>query len=349
MAIVTEKNTGAFYSPIGKVCKGGKKKTVFSKKHNKDVEVVGDNLDYFRFEPKGTTPDRQARLIEVWNEKCGEKPESLRIFFKTSDIDQILNDWFQDFGTSGIKIRCDGETIHYQQGFAGTRPCKNPGREEGCGSCFRSILFRFCLFDLEMITGSGDVELSTKSVHDRTRLRGQLEQISQKLAIAGQSLAYVPFILSRVKRTVTKTAPGRPSYREKESLLDLQVEPNFQARLTEVVQGQVFKAIGASYETLAIARAGDTNALAPASRRDIAPSPSQLALPEAIEAEVVEPWAKYWTVFLGGCDRCGTAEKLIELTDWAKKQKAYISNPDSRKMVDDKLAELALELASEEI
>ena len=116
------------------------------------------------------------------------------------------------------------------------------------------------------------------------------------------------------------------------STTSISIHPPYQIALDRRIGQHSYEAIGGIYEPLAIA-----------------PSPSRLALPEAIEAEVVEPWAKYWTVFLGGCDRCITAEKLIGLTDWAKKQKAYINNPDSRKMVDDKLAELAIELALEEI
>ena len=338
MAIVTERERGGYYRPIGKICKGAPKTIKFSEKLQKEVEVVGENLDYFRFEPKETMSDREDRLREAFARFCGEKPKSLNIFFKTSSIDLILNDWFQDFGKGGIKIRCDGQRIHYEQGSSLTRACRDPGKEEGCGKCTRGILFRFCLFDLEMSVGSGDVELSTKSVYDRAHLKGQLEQVSEKLALAGQKLAYVPFVLSRVERTVTKTAPGRPSYREKESLLDLALEPNFEARLTEVIRGQVFEAIGASYETLALA--GSTNA--------IAPSTPQLALPESEEPEI-SPWVTYWTIFLGMCDRCITVELLTKLTNWAKSQKAYLNNPDSQRMVNDKLAELAFELASEEI
>ena len=345
MAIVTERKNTGFYSSIGRIAKGGERKTVFSKKHNKEVETAGENLDYFRFVPKSTTPDHEARLLEVWHKSYGGEPDALNIFFKTSDIDLILNDWFREFASSGLKVQCDGERIHYlksrtEQDMSGTKPCKSPGKETGCGDCVRSILFRFCIFELESLTGKGDVELSTKSVYDRSYLQGQLIEISEKLAIAGQKLAYVPLILSRVKRVVTKTTPDR-QYKGEESLLDIKIEPRFQANLIECIRGQVFQSIGASYDTLAIAGAAATNTIAPAS--------PQLALPSTVEAEVIEPWVNYWTKFTGACDRCVTTEKLILLTDWAKTQKAYLNNPESHRLVDDKLGELALELSEDEI
>ena len=311
---------------IGKIFKGA------PKVGNKP----GQNLDYFRFEPDELHADR---LNQIWGHIYGDMPTSLNIFFKHSNIDNIINDWFCEFGASGLKTKCDGETIVGWRDEANRiyyrnnpKPCRSPGSQKGCDKCKASALLKFCVYEFRALAGqSGNVELSTTSINDITFLRSQLEDIARDLTMVGQELAYTPLVLSRSKRIITKTTKDK-QYRGEESLLSISISPPYQIALDRRIGQHSYEAIGGIYEPLAIAS-----------------SPSQLALPEAIEIEVVEPWVKYWTAFLGGCDRCITAEKLIELTDWAKKQKAYISNPDSRKMVDDKLAELALELASEEI
>ena len=318
---------------IGKIFKGA------PKVGNKP----GQNLDYFRFEPDELHADR---LNQIWGHIYGDTPISINIFFKHSNIDNIINDWFCEFGASGLKTKCDGETIVGWRDEANRiyyrnnpKPCRSPGSQKGCDKCKASALLKFCVYEFRALAGlTGNVELSTTSINDITFLRSQLEDVTKELAMAGQQLAYTPLVLSRSNRTITKTTKDR-QYRGEESLLSIAIHPPYQIALDRKIRQYSYEAIGGIYEPLAIV--GTTNA--------IAPSHSQLTLPEAIEVEVVEPWVKYWTAFLGGCDRCGTAEKLIELTDWAKKQKAYINNPDSRKMVDDKLAELAIELASEEI
>lgn len=318
---------------IGKIFKGA------PKVGNKP----GQNLDHFRFEPDELHADR---LNQIWGHIYGDTPTSINIFFKHSNIDNIINDWFCEFGASGLKTKCDGETIVGWRDEANRiyyrnnpKPCRSPGSQKGCDKCKASALLKFCVYEFRALGGqSGNVELSTTSINDITFLRSQLEDIARDLTMVGQELAYTPLVLSRSKRIITKTTKDK-QYRGEESLLSISIHPPYQIALDRRIGQHSYEAIGGIYEPLAIR--GTTNA--------IAPSPSQLALPEAIEIEVVEPWVKYWTAFLGGCDRCITAEKLIGLTDWAKKQKAYVNNPDSQKMVDDKLAELALELASEEI
>ncbi len=311
---------------IGKIFKGAPKVG----------DKPGQNLDYFRFEPHELYRDR---LTEIWNRVYGDKPTSINVFFKHSNVDWIINDWFCEFGKSGLKTKCDGETIVEWRDEENRlyhrdrpKPCRNPGSQKGCGKCRPSALLKFCVFEFRQMGLTGNVELSTTSINDITFLRSQLEDIARDLTMAGQKLAYTPLVLSRSNREITKTTKDM-QYRGDENLLSISIYPPYQIFLDRRISQQRYEAVGGAYTPEPLA---------------IAPATPQLSLPEP-ETEVYEPWLRYWTKFLGACDRCVTVENLTALTDWARSQKPYINNPGSRKMVDDKLAELAAELASEEI
>ena len=113
--------------PIGKIFKGAEK----------TGNRPGTNLDYFRFVP---TPGVSAeRVAEIWEQFYGDKPKEIQIFFKHDNIDQLIDDWYSEFGAGGLlKTKCDGETITEWRDDRGVyhlnepKTCRAPNSPKGC-------------------------------------------------------------------------------------------------------------------------------------------------------------------------------------------------------------------------
>ncbi|MGL4618802.1 MAG: hypothetical protein ACRCZS_07045 [Chroococcidiopsis sp.] len=292
--------------PIGKIFKGAQK----------TGNKPGSNLDYFRFEPGKSNVEKQARLTEIWEQYYGTQPTQVNVFFKHNDVENLIDDWFMEFGTGGLlKTRCDGENIVEWRDERGKfypdspKPCRAPNSPKGCEKCRASALIKFGMPEFRYHGFSGNIEISTTSINDIVYLKTQLEEIAAELAMVSTPIAYAPLILSRSPRTITKTTPQK-QFRGEENLLHLSIDPQFQRKLDRAIAAQKYHQIGASYESSEKAAALIVGGVDPIEVEVLISTPEQ---------------EKFWADFSDACDRCDTEEKLGLLTAWA------VKHPEAKK------------------
>lgn len=301
--------------PIGKIFKGAEK----------TGNRPGANLDYFRFVPHGVMSDR---LQEIWDQFY-DKPTEIQIFFKHDNIDQLIDDWYSEFGTGGlIKTKCDGETITEWRDDRGAyhlnspKPCRAPNSPKGCDKCRASALIKFGVPEFRYMGYSGNFELSTTSINDIVFLKAQLQEIAAELALCGASLKYAPLILSRSPRMITKTT-AQKQFRSEENLLYLSISPQYQMEIDRAITSAKYAEIGASYEPRKFAHA------------------ENLALPPAqeiqVQAEVIPP---FWKKLKELCDKCKTEEQFTAIGQWIVKNKILEDFPQEENAIAEELAKV---------
>jgi hypothetical protein len=226
---------------IGKIFKGAPKNN----------GKVGKNLDYFRFVAKGRSAER---VQELWDQfyatPNGGEPREITISFPYNNIEWILNEWFCEFGKSGLKTKCNGSQIvewRDEKNVFQTdkpKPCRAPNSAKGCDACKASDLLKFKIFEFEGFGYDGIVELTTGSVHDISYLRDRLTEIQQTLATINLPLRGTPLVLYRETRTITKTINGISS-RSEESLLGLSLHPMLQKKLNQALERRLYAIVDA--------------------------------------------------------------------------------------------------------
>ena len=301
--------------PIGKIFKGAEK----------TGNRPGANLDYFRFSP---TPGVNAdRVQEIWDQFYGDKPKEIQIFFKHDDIDNLIDDWYSEFGTGGLlKTKCDGETITEWRDDRGVyhlnepKPCRAPNSPKGCEKCKASALIKFGMPEFRYMGYSGNIEISTTSINDIVFLKAQLSEIAAELALCGASLKYAPLILSRSPRVITKTT-AQKQFRGEENLLYLSIDPQYQQKIDRAISAAKYAEIGATYEPRKLA---NVDAIA--------------QLPPAIDVTAKPVWADFFTKFCGLCDRCQSDDQLEKLITWTFSQDAYKAYPENHKVIEEAIA-----------
>lgn len=231
---------------IGKIFKGAPKNN----------GKVGKNLDYFRFVAKGHSAER---LQELWDQVYApidpttgsrKEPREITISFPYENIEWNLNEWFCEFGKSGLKTQCNGIQIvgwRDEKNVFQTdkpKPCRAPNSDKGCDACKETDLLKFKIFEFEVDGYDGIVELTTGSVHDISYLRDRLTEIQQTLATINLPLRGTPLVLFREIRTITKTINGVSS-RGEESLLGLKLHPMLQKKLNQALERRLYAIVDA--------------------------------------------------------------------------------------------------------
>ena len=212
---------------------------------------VGRNTDYFRFTPKGHNAER---LQELWDQfymtPNGGEPRVINISFPYNNIEWILNEWFCEFGSSGLKTKCDGDNIvgwrDSKNDFRtdSPKPCREPNSNSGCKACKATDLLKFKIFEFGRFGFEGIVELTTGSIHDIGYLRDRVTEIAQTLESIGLPLRGTPLQLYRETRIITKTI-GTVTSRGEESLLGLSLRPSLQTRVNEALEARLYNVIAA--------------------------------------------------------------------------------------------------------
>lgn len=231
---------------IGKIFKGSPK--IKAKSGNM---TVGKNLDYFRFVAKGRSAER---VQELWDQfyatPNGGEPREITISFPYENIEWNLNEWYCEFGASGLKTQCNGVQIVGWRDknnvfqTENPKPCRAPNSVKGCDACKASDLLKFKIFELENYGYDGIVELTTGSIHDISYLRDRLTEIQQTLASINLPLRGTPLLLYRETRTITKTINGISS-RGEESLLGLSIHPSLQTELNKAMKRRLYAIVEA--------------------------------------------------------------------------------------------------------
>lgn len=87
---------------LGVLRKGGEKRT--RTKNNREYEIFGEDLDYFRFD----TDDTQA--LADFTRIFGEHPRTVRVVLPYPTMEQNFSVWQEAYTAGALQHRCDGET-----------------------------------------------------------------------------------------------------------------------------------------------------------------------------------------------------------------------------------------------
>ena len=213
--------------------------------------------------------------------------------FPYNNIEWDLNEWFCEFGKSGLKTKCNGIQIvgwrDEKNVFQSDRPkpCRAPNSDKGCDACKETDLLKFKIFEFEQWGHDGIVELTTGSIHDISYLRDRLTEIQETLANINLPLRGTPLVLYRETRTITKTINGVSS-RSEESLLGLKLHPMLQKKLNEALERRLYAIIDAvGTASIPISGRVEHQVLGSAEPRiAIAPAPQEPTVKEAFMAEL---------------------------------------------------------------
>jgi hypothetical protein len=223
---------------IGRIFKGGKKRD--REKDGKAYKIMGEDLDYFRFEPSESThnlpsPDGVGTLAEYLTrqyEELGSSPRTLPIQFLYAEANKNFaaeyNEAWQSVGGVERCIRrCDGETqlLHLEGKTLSKEPipCAAQGMSECPLKCKPTGRLSFILPQLKY---PGRVVMTTHSIYDILEIQGNLALYE------GWELNKIPFQLCRTERTINRNVDGNIQA-VKKWLCHLVIDPRFGQRLLE--------------------------------------------------------------------------------------------------------------------
>lgn len=215
----------AAYPRLGILRKGGPKKMVYSKKHKKDVEVMGDDLDYFRF-----VTDNHAVMAQ-FKEAYGNEPREINVYLPFGTKDENLDAWMKEYGAGSVKVKCtrpkdrkDGIVLWQEDGMFRTdpKPCQWPN----C-ACKPHGVLTVIIPELVPIGGIGAVWVLTTSWNDCAELAKNLTAAERTASGLGMDLRGIPFILSRRLDDVsTPPRDGTNGKRVRDEKWMLHIEPH---------------------------------------------------------------------------------------------------------------------------
>lgn len=204
----------AAFPCIGKLRKGGAKQT-----NAKGKEVMGRDLDHFRF----TTDDADAAA--AFAAYYGPEPKAIKVFLPYATTDQNFQAWMEEYRAGGLVRRCDGETCVFSRDARGNAvttptPCAKPC---GCKQVGRLAVIVPELVRMAYVT------VETHSVYDIIQLTENL----QAAEFMRGDLRGIPFILSRREREISTPTPEGGRARRKKSLLFIEPDPSWVQRQLE--------------------------------------------------------------------------------------------------------------------
>lgn len=204
----------AAFPCIGKLRKGGAKQT-----NAKGKEVMGRDLDHFRFTTDD--PDAAAAFAAYY----GPEPKAIKVFLPYATTDQNFQAWMEEYRAGGLVRRCDGETCVFSRDARGNAvttptPCAKPC---GCKQVGRLAVIVPELVRMAYVT------VETHSVYDIIQLT---ENLQAAQAMRGD-LRGIPFILSRREREISTPTPEGGRARRKKHLLFIEPDPDWVVRQLE--------------------------------------------------------------------------------------------------------------------
>lgn len=188
------------FPKMGVLRKGGKKKTIISKKSNKEVQIQGDDLDYFRY-----TSDTHPESVSTF-QSLFDKPQELTVLLPYSTVDENFEAWKESWKASRLTHRCDGEfvtQIYNQREKSYIFPAA--GQMACPGGCKQVGRLSVIIPDMLRSGHVGTVTAETHSIWD-------IVGIHQSLMAAYQmrgNLQGIEFILYRYQKEISTPEHGR--------------------------------------------------------------------------------------------------------------------------------------------
>lgn len=215
----------ATFPCIGKLRKGGAKQT-----NAKGKEVMGRDLDHFRF----VTDDPDA--ANAFAAYYGGEPKSVKCFLPYATADENFQAWLEEYRAGGLVHRCDGETCVFHRDAQGRAitvptPCN---KQCGCKQVGRLAIIIPQLVRLAYVT------VETHSVYDIIQLT---ENLHAAQALRGD-LRGIPFVLSRREREISTPTDTGGRARRKKWLLFIEPDPEWVSRQLESMRIAALPVIG---------------------------------------------------------------------------------------------------------
>jgi hypothetical protein len=241
---------------IGRIFKGGKKRD--REKNGRTYQIMGEDLDYFRFEPSECTktmpsPDSiysslYDYLRATWD-ALGEQQQSIGIQFlyddALSNFDSRYNELWAKVGNAERCVRkCDGETTVLSITADGKKiskkplPCSADPDDDECPLGCKPTARLKCL--VPALRYMGVVIMTTHSIYD-------ILEISGNLAFYDGKLSRLPFQLCRSEKSVIHDGMGMKKW-----LCHLAIDPRFGNALMEAAPKTLLKELLADNDNLAI-------------------------------------------------------------------------------------------------
>jgi hypothetical protein len=222
---------------IGRIFKGGPKRD--RTKDGKTYQIMGEDLDSFRFEPSASTydlpsPDNRGSLAEFLLRQyaeLGESPRALPIQFLHAEIDKdfsAINEvWAKISGVERCVRRCDGQTqkIHMVDSNGKKMLSNQPidcAATEGMNKCPMDCKPTGRLsFIMPCLNYPGLVVMTTHSIYDIIEIQGNLAMYSN------WDINKIPFQLCRTEKTINRTNDDGGKTPIKKWLCHLTIDPRF--------------------------------------------------------------------------------------------------------------------------
>lgn len=227
---------------IGKIYKGSKKKTI--QKNGKDIEIYGNELEYYRFEPLERfkkVPSLTGKFNSLYDELATryeelDKPKQVPILFPYPNGVQVWrasNQKWQMMGKEPVCIRyCDGKTcsLHLDEPDAGGSPyahipcAAKPGDKDCPRECEPNGRLRFTIPALRY---PGEIILTTHSIKDIGTISANLKAYEE------YDLREIPFLLVKTQQNCRHTNSQGKTFNQKKWFCHVEVEPGFGVRMLE--------------------------------------------------------------------------------------------------------------------
>ncbi len=256
----------AYFPQIGVLHKGAKKTS---------SNRPGVDLTYFRL-------DACESVMNVFTEEFGEQPQEIPIYLRTPKALDSFEAWMEDYDSTGIKTRCDGESIHAER-----RKLRNkdkwkwyeypedarPDCRQECGECKckNNGRLRFVIPNIAVRGWVGEVLFGFTSTYD-------IHEIYSNLHAFNGNATQGRFLLRRVEKEVVTTDDKGQRRRQAKWLCSVVPEPEWVAH---IIASQ-------RYDAPAIAAAPASSQLPPAVEQLPAPE-CELVPAEVVEDEELEP------------------------------------------------------------
>lgn len=257
MALIRKTNTTEpRIHEIGRVFKGGKKRD--REKNGRTYQIMGEDLEYFRFEPAESTrnmPSPEPGYLDLYSylrakwDESGLEQRSIGVQFvyedALSNFDSRYNEiWAKVGNAERCTRRCDGEVTALSLSADGKKLSKQPlpcaaseGDDECPLGCKPTARLKFLVPSLRYM---GLVIMTTHSIYDILELNGNL-------AFYDGKLSRLPFQLCRSEKSVIHDGMGLKKW-----LCHLAVDPRFGNALMDAAPKTLLKELLADNQQVAI-------------------------------------------------------------------------------------------------
>jgi hypothetical protein len=243
MALLSRRSPTAGFLQLGTIYKGGKKQT-FTDKEGKEKTKAGQDLNYFRFEPKAFSPE----LRLAWQKHYGEQPTQINFRVLSDTPEEIFDPFFCQFATiksspKGRKVlECNGLNIvremdnKTQELKQVNKPCLKLPDQDHCEKCKPSGVLKLIIPELWSEGFMGYVDIGIKSEYELSDIPANLEGIFTLLTSLNIPMHRAELILQRGDRVVNtkffKDGSWIPKV-ETKSLVSIALNPDYLKKIIE--------------------------------------------------------------------------------------------------------------------